>query len=476
MRSGYFNTSAFDGRCLTFEWRVISSNSLTNTSTISWSITGAGGGNDWISAGNFRVNIDGETVYSSVEQIKLYKGTVVTSGIFTLLHNENGAKSFTAAVEAGIGTVAVNCTGAKTFALDILERVSKPTIDNADIGSVVTIFTNAADSSLQHTARYEFGEKEGICIDADTGLEAVGIGSSVRWRIPMEFITQITDATAGIGQIVLDTYKDGELIGTDYTLFVANVPDNIKPTATIEVRDASGAKNIYGSYVKGVSELDVSIVGSAAYESPIKWYDAAANQRRYGQSFTLPITDDSTTIRAVVGDERRRTSDVAEITIEAIPYNKPAVTKLISSRCNADGSLDRRGEHIKIIFSAEITPLSGNTAQYKLLYKSVRDSQYTEAVLPIYNSVTDYAYVFAATSDAYDIAVALTDRHHTTIEYTTEPAMGEISDALKEVYPVGAVYTAYINTSPAALFGGEWEDVASTDGLYRWRRIGGESN
>ena len=123
--SGSFNTSGYDGRYLTFSWSVQSQSVANNTTKIAWQLKGAGVGSvSWYKAGNFKVVIDGSTVYSSSARINLYNGTLVASGTYTFTHNSNGVKSFTASAEAGIYTVAVNCTGSGSFDLPNIARVS----------------------------------------------------------------------------------------------------------------------------------------------------------------------------------------------------------------------------------------------------------------------------------------------------------------------------------------------------------------
>jgi len=43
-------------------------------------------------------------------------------------------------------------------------------------------------------------------------------------------------------------------------------------------------------------------------------------------------------------------------------------------------------------------------------------------------------------------------------------------DAWRAVYPVGAVYIAVNSASPAEIFGGTWEAVTNSLGLYMWKR------
>ena len=98
--NGSFNTSAYSNRYLTFSWSVQSQSVANNSTTISWTLKGAGSASGYYKAGNFKVVINGTTVYSTAEssRINLYNGTLVKSGTFTITHNSDGTKSFTAYV------------------------------------------------------------------------------------------------------------------------------------------------------------------------------------------------------------------------------------------------------------------------------------------------------------------------------------------------------------------------------------------
>ena len=121
--SGSVSTTKYESRYLKLNWSVDSTNISENYKKISWSIVGAGGTDGyWYNAGNFKAVIDGKTVYSSSDRIKLYKGTVVASGYTNIYHDAEGNKTFTASIEAGIYTVAVNCKGSGTFELPTIPR------------------------------------------------------------------------------------------------------------------------------------------------------------------------------------------------------------------------------------------------------------------------------------------------------------------------------------------------------------------
>lgn len=156
--SGSFNTSGYSGRYLTFSWSVASQNIANNQTTINWNLKGAGGStNTYYKAGNFAVVIDGATVYASATRINLYNGTLVASGSYTITHNADGNRSFSASAQAGIYTVAVNCSGSGSWALPQIPRQANITSapDFNDTQNLTIGFNNPGGFRLN--ARLEFG-------------------------------------------------------------------------------------------------------------------------------------------------------------------------------------------------------------------------------------------------------------------------------------------------------------------------------
>ena len=149
--SGSFNTTGYQGRYLTFSWSVSSQSVANNTTTIAWTLKGAGNAqSSWYRSGNFKVVINGSTVYSSSTRIQLYDGTLVASGNFTMTHDTAGNKTFSASAEAGIYTVAVNCSGSGTFTLPQIARAAKITAapNFTDIENPTISYQNAAGNSV----------------------------------------------------------------------------------------------------------------------------------------------------------------------------------------------------------------------------------------------------------------------------------------------------------------------------------------
>lgn len=153
--SGSFNTSSYGSgnynRYLRFEWSVKSQSVANNTTTISYTLKGAGGNTtSYQMSGNFKLTIDGQTVYSSATRIQLKNGTVVKSGTFTMTHNSAGERSFKAYAEAGINTIAVNCTGSGSWSLPTIARAatitSAPNFNDTDNPTIN--YTNPAGTSV----------------------------------------------------------------------------------------------------------------------------------------------------------------------------------------------------------------------------------------------------------------------------------------------------------------------------------------
>ena len=227
--SGSFNTSGYDGRYLKFSWSVQSQSVANNSTKISWRLEGAGTGSaSWYKAGNFKVVIDGSTVYSSSTRINLYNGTLVASGTYTLTHNSSGAKSFTASAEAGIYTVAVNCTGSASFTLPTIARVS--TI-NSITGNKIT------DTFSVNYTEYSSAFTNNLLISINgqsTAQTITDYQSGASFTLSTALKNAIYSATASSKTVTLAfrlaTYNGNTLVGTSSATTVTVSINNSSPT------------------------------------------------------------------------------------------------------------------------------------------------------------------------------------------------------------------------------------------------------
>ena len=114
--SGSFGTGSYSVRYLTFNWWINGQDIGGNYTDIGWNLVGSGGSTTkWYKTGNVKVVIDGEQVYYNSTRFNLYNGTTVASGTKRIYHNNDGSRQFSAYAEAGIYTVAVNCSGSGSW-------------------------------------------------------------------------------------------------------------------------------------------------------------------------------------------------------------------------------------------------------------------------------------------------------------------------------------------------------------------------
>lgn len=228
--SGSFKTTGYEGRCLKLEWWTNSRNSETNKTNIGYKVSGADGTDGyWYYSAPFEVIINGQKVYSSSTRIKLYKGTIVTSGTLDIEHTSDGSKSFSASVRGAIYSSAYNCSGSGSWDLVDIPLASKVTGGSGDIGKETTINISRASANFIHTLKYEFGSL--------TDTIATNVATSHKWTIPTTFYSQVIGAKSGKGKIICETYNGTKLIGTSEVEFTANVIDSDPVAGTFTYKD-----------------------------------------------------------------------------------------------------------------------------------------------------------------------------------------------------------------------------------------------
>lgn len=423
--SGYFNTGNYQGRYLQFSWKEESQNVANNTTTISWTLKGAGtAASGWYEAGNFKVVIAGTTVFSQTKRIQLWNGTTVASGTYTLAHNADGTKSFTASAEGGIWYVAVNCRGSGTFTLDTIPRASQPscitypnhTQNVGEFGDTISIHTNRNSSAFTHTVRYAFGSKSGTCINAETGKAATGIGTGFRWKVPEELMDLIPANTSGSGTIYVDTYNGSTKIGTKSCGFTAAVPATVKPTCSFVLDDVTKVDEIYGKPVKGLSKIKVTVSSELARSSPIASCKITANGVTYsGTTATTDLlkTAGTSRVTATVTDKRGRSGSVSyDMTV--LDYSAPQITSLNVRRGtnSSGGDYDNNGKYANVDFSVTWSEMDEkNGAAFKVYAKKSTETSYV--LMDEYGAQTGYCVFPADPDSSYDIKLVVIDKHNT---------------------------------------------------------------
>lgn len=381
--SGSVNSSSYEGRYVKLTWSA-SQSVANNTSTISWSLAGAGSASaSWYMAGGFYVKIAGQVVcnWSTDTRIKLYNGTSIASGSLTISHASDGTKSFSVEVQAGIYTYARNCSGSGSFTLKTIPRASSiswgsgnSTTAGVTDGAIINI--SRASSSFTHTITYAFGKASGtICTKTSS--------TTVKWTIPMSLLNQIPSATSGTGTLTCTTYSGSTAVGTSTLRLTVVAPSSVKPTiSSASVTIDNSANSViagWGLYVVGYSKAKITAAASGSYGSTVSSFTISGGYSTTQSGSSLSYTGSeftssgSKTFNVVAKDSRGRSSDSESAgTITVYAYSKPSISSLSVQRSSSNAK--------KIIVRANwsfASVNSKNSVTATLYYKKSSSSGWT---------------------------------------------------------------------------------------------------
>ena len=405
-----------EGRYYTLSWTATQS-IANNTSTISWTLSTAGGYSSWMTERTVYVDIDGERVFSKTEAVDRYRGTIAT-GTKSISHNSDGTRSFSVSLGAAIYYSSVECTGSQTFTLDTIARASTLSVSDGTLGTKTTLTADRKSSSFTHTLTWECGNYSGTLATKS---------SATSWPFTPELKLA---SVAPYGQKVyctytLSTYNGSTLVGTDSKAAWFAIPSSVKPSCTLSLSDSNGYASIYGGYIQGESQLSVTINATQAYSSPISRYSASANGATYStRTFTTSVlkTVGTNTISATVTDGRERPGSVSS-NITVLAYSRPQITNLKVRRCNANGVENDRGGYGKISFHCTITPLSNkNTRACSIKYRQSGATTWTNApaiTLSAYDQDCNPPVIQMSDAHSYEVQINLTDAFGTTSAATS---------------------------------------------------------
>ena len=343
--SGSVSTTDYQGRYLKLTWSA-TQNIANNTSTISWTLKGAGSASSsWYKAGGFQVTIDGESEYNKDTdyRITLYNGTKVASGSITLKHGSDGKKSFTIKVKGGIYTYARNVSGSKSFTLDTIPR--KATISSApnfnDEGNPKITYSNLAGSAVTTLQ---------ACIANSTGStvycayrDISKTGSSYTFNLTDSERTTLRNACKNAKSMTVRFYVRTVIAGTTYTSYLEKTLSitNANPTVSATVVDTDSAMiALTGSadtLVKYYSDAKYSISASGVKGASISSYKIECGTKSATTSSGTFSNVESGSFNITVTDSR---GNVTTKTVTKTLVNYVKLTNNISySDAAVDGSV-----------------------------------------------------------------------------------------------------------------------------------------
>lgn len=420
--SGSVSSNGYEGRYITFSWTLQSQSVKANTSTIAWRLEGDGNAqSSRYKAGNFKVVIDGTTVYSTSQdnRIWLYDGTLVASGTYTMQHNAAGAKSFVVSIQAGIYTYAVNCTGSGTFTLPTISRISTITsVTGKNLTDLLKVAYTEYNTSYTNNLVIKLGNTH---LQTITDYQSTVGFYLTDAALNVIYNTVTTSKTATL-TFTLQTYDGSALIGTsDAVTLTLNINDSNPSIATLAYADINATTvNITGNnqyIVRNNSSMRVTISGIAAKNgaslSQLTLTGGGINYTTssVGSSATINVgvvnQSSNFTLTATVTDTRGFT---ASKNITVLVYDWQLPTAVISA-----ARVDNYYNQTNILVNATYASLGGNNSvTITLEYKKTSASTYT-AGGSITNNVQKQVNLDNAFS--YDIKITVADRIGNTIYY-----------------------------------------------------------
>ena len=266
VRSGSFNTTGYSDPGYTdhyvFSWELISQSIVDCTSTIKWSVTGAGASNSayWTYVQEKYVTVNGVT-QTNTTKVATYNGTVAFSGQSVIKHSTSTGKgSFTASCGGAFYSYgSYNSTGSGSWDLPTIARATMPAFSgtSVELGKSINVGLTPADSSFKHKLTYSVGSLTGQTAGLASGTNFTAAGNvTIVFTPPTSLGAQFPNANSTNCTVTCYTYNSsGTLIGTTTNAFNLNVP-SYTPTASVSL---TGVNLLSSTYVENKSSATVSL-------------------------------------------------------------------------------------------------------------------------------------------------------------------------------------------------------------------------
>jgi hypothetical protein len=333
--------------------------------------------------------IDGVTVKSNAAVDMSSTNTWQNFGerTITIYHNADGtystSKSGSFTCTAGSSNYSLSSGSASvTVAPATIPRASQPslvtwpnTTQDVTIGNKIMIHMNRVSPNFVHYVYAKWGDK--------TVEIGTNVGDNIEWTIPLNFCDNIPNSNEGWGTVYVDTWSNGNHIGTKAVSFKGIVPSSVVPSIS-SISISAGNTTVptsWGVYVQGKSQLKVTINASGAYGSTITTYKTTGidSNTYWASSFVSALLQKTgtNTITVKIVDSRGREA-TKTVQYNCVAYNNPSISVATVTRCNADGTDNEEGEYVKYNFKASIAPVSNkNGSLYQLGYKTNNEDTYT---------------------------------------------------------------------------------------------------
>lgn len=448
------------------------------------------------------ITLDGVKIASlNGKKVYIDQTTTLYDKEHDVTHNADGRKTVTASASFDVDTSVRWISATAEKELERIPRASELSCSTIMLGSANVLSLARAVDSYEDQVIFTIGSKSGT-------VSSRTAAASITWTPPLSLATQIVNSTTGVGTLTVITYSGEEEIGRQNYTFTAEVPSSVKPTVSVELKDAQGWHDEYGAYIQNRSRLSAALTGTGAYGSTITGYRITVDGAAYEtQSISVELPNESAAlpVKARVIDSRGRWSAEFSTTIRVLGYRPPTVTALSAGRCDAKGAAQADGEYMSLVFSASVTSLNNlNSAEYFVQYREAGESSWHTVTLPalsgVYAPSNAGAIIAADKSKEYEVRILARDdfasvsnkvatipiaftffhfdaktRSFAFFQLAVEPDTFRIAEGmavrlpgdthigdkswLDRTYPVGSLYLTVADVSPADLFGGTWQRI-----------------
>ena len=276
------------------------------------------------------ISVNGGTAVHNVGvNINTNSGITLFSQDYSIGHNGDGTKTvnINARLALNIGGYGEASWGTN-YGLPTIPRASSSSDITGTLGTALTININRASSSFTHTVKYNFGSLSGTI--------GTGVGTSISWTPPMSLATAMPVKTTDWGNITIETYNGGSMIGSKTYRMTLTIPDSVVPSlGSITLTETNNtAKQLLNSstmFVQNQSNIKVTFNSAAgntgssitSYRAQIVGKPNSCNSNN-GTLGTMNYSG-NVTVEAWVVDSRGRTSNKVTKQISILDYDPPAI-------------------------------------------------------------------------------------------------------------------------------------------------------
>lgn len=283
----------------------------------------------------------------------------------------------------------------------------------ADGASTIGIGISSATSGATHKVTYAFGS-----LSSSYSLAAGTNSHSI--TVPLSWCAQIPKAASGTGSVTVETIYNGSVISSETKYFTVTVPASVKPT--IGGFTVTGNNLKWNLYLAGISTATLKMTGAAgAQGSTITRYriEGGGFAADAATLTTGALSAGTITFTATVWDSRGRSS-TKTVSVAVQAYQKPGITAVSTSRCNASGAVTESGTYIRAVCSYTWTSVGSNARTLKIEYRPSGASAWTSAYsgAPASGAAITFGGGGISVQQSYEVRYTLYD----TITSTTATA------------------------------------------------------